>query len=75
MRAIKKIKNTSRYNQTMSHQKNTEKSTIENSELLDLKSELYTMKNKLVIQDQKRNQEVSQKNILISNLEKKFKLE
>ena len=43
--------------------------------MLDLKSELYSLKNKLLQQDQKRNSEVTQKNIQISSLEKKFKEE
>lgn len=54
LKSVRKIKNMQFYNQKMREQKNTEKSTIENSELLDLKSELYSLKNKLVIQDQKR---------------------
>jgi hypothetical protein len=72
-KAVKKLKQTNRYNQTLRDQKINERSSAETGELLDLKSELYSLKNKLVLQDQKRNQEVSQKNIQISTLEKKLK--
>ena len=47
-KAIKKIKNTSKFTQRMNHSKVNEKSSIEASELLDLKSELYSLKNKLL---------------------------
>ena len=50
-RSMRKIKNTQGYYQTIREQKKSVKTTIEHSELIDLKSELYSLKNKLVIQD------------------------
>jgi hypothetical protein len=47
-KAIKKMKNTNKLDQRITLQRDTEKNTIDNSELLDLKSELYSLKNKLV---------------------------
>ena len=64
-----------KYEQKLKEQKFTDQTNIENSELLDLKTEICTLKNKFLQQDQKRIQEVTSKNLQISQLEKKFKEE
>ena len=50
-KALKKLKQTQRDHQILQEQQNQLKSNAENSEMLDLKSELYSLKNKLVLQD------------------------
>ena len=64
-----------KYEQKLKEQKFTDQTNIENSEMLDLKTEICTLKNKFLQQDQKRIQEVTSKNLQISQLEKKFKEE
>ena len=64
-----------KYEQKHKEQKFTDQTNIENSEMLDLKTEICTLKNKFLQQDQKRIQEVTSKNLQISQLEKKFKEE
>lgn len=74
-KVIRKIKNTSKFNQKIKEQHAGAQSSLENSAVLDLKSELCALKNKQLQQEQKRRDEVSQKNLQISQLEMKFKAE
>ena len=63
------------YQQKLKEQSQTDQLNIETSEMLDLKTELVSLKNKSLQQDQKRIQEITSKNLQISQLEKKFKEE
>ena len=45
---------------------------MESADVLDLKSELYSLKNKSLQAEQRLKEEITQKNILVSNLEKKL---
>lgn len=60
---LKKIKNTNKYNQQIKIEQTHQQSSIENSEMLDLKAELCALKTKHLKQEQKRIQEISQKNL------------
>jgi len=39
------------------------------SEILDLKTEIYKLKNKLLLSDQRRTEELNQKNLKLAELE------
>lgn len=74
-RILRKIKQINKFNQRIKQHQNHQQNSIENSELLDLKSELCTIKSEQLQKEQKRMKEISQKNLQISTLEFKLKEE
>ena len=74
-KAFKKIKNIQKFNQKQKETTFHMKKENETSDILDLKAEVCQMKNKQLHCDQAHREELSKKNILLSQLEFKFKNE